>query len=157
MVFNPFPLFCAPARTDAVRVLHLIHRCAIPLPLKGKALVELPYKGKTTVTDENGTHSEVDAWILADMHSVLSEEELGGQEPTPKMIEVVTVIGYEGDNRIWNGEEYASKIVDDATTQGVGSCYVYYADTPEDRARSLQLLESFNVAFVDYFLNLFIT
>ena len=43
-------LFALPrARTRCV--LHLIHRCAVPLPLQGKALIELPYKGKTTIVE----------------------------------------------------------------------------------------------------------
>ena len=35
-------------------VLHLIHRYAVPPPLKGKALIELPYKGKTTIGERAG-------------------------------------------------------------------------------------------------------
>lgn len=85
-------------------------------------------------------------WYSAADHRPLSDEEMGGQEPVAKMVEKVTVVGYEGENRVWDASKQLSS---DATTQGSGSCYVYYADTPEDQARSLTLLEAFNVAFVD--------
>ena len=94
--------------------------------------------------EENG----VVTWYRVDNHKALTEEELGDAEPTPKVEERRDVIGYEGENRVWDKEskEYLSV---DSTTQGVGSCYVYYADSPEDQARSLELLKSLTVAFVD--------
>jgi len=94
--------------------------------------------------------NEVTTWYNAETHSPLTVEE--NETPIAKMKEVVTVIGFEGENRIWedaNAWEEQSQLSLDATTQGSGSCYVYYADTPEDQARSLKLLEAMNVAFVD--------
>lgn len=85
-------------------------------------------------------------WYNIDNYAVVTEEELGGSVPKKKMETVVTVTGYEGENRVWGENQMISP---DATTQGSGSCYVYYADTPEDMERSLKLLEAFNVAFVD--------
>lgn len=102
------------------------------------------YQGKVIDTDENGVTSTVDAWFYADNHSVCTLE--AGESPTKKKETIHVVIGYEGENRIWNGEGIG--LSTDATTQGSGSCYVYYADTPEDRARSLKLLQAFKVAFV---------
>ena len=70
-------------------------------------------------------------------------------ESTPvKRVEIIeTVIGYEGENRIWaDGNMYLST---DTTTQGSGSCYVFYSETPEDEARSLALLDTMKIAFVD--------
>ncbi len=87
---------------------------------------------------------QIIAWYNSDSHSVFQLNE--GETPKLKKEEIVTVIGYEGDNRVWSGNDQISV---DATTQGGGSCYVYYADTPEDQARSLALLEALNVAFVD--------
>lgn len=98
------------------------------------------YKVETTVDGSTTT-----TWYEAESHSVFALEE--GETPNPKMDTVVTVLGYEGENRIWDKDE--SLLSTDATTQGSGSCYVYYADTPEDQARSLKLLEAFNVAFVN--------
>lgn len=82
-------------------------------------------------------------WYDAESHA---EYDVGDATPMEKMTEVVTVIGYEGENRVWDESKGLST---DATTQGSGSCYVYYADTPEDQARSLKLLEAFKVAFSD--------
>ena len=96
------------------------------------------------VKKENG--ADVITWYNVDNHSIVTTEELAGASPLPKMETVVTVTGFEGENRVWSENQLLSV---DSTTQGSGSCYVYYADTPEDQARSLRLLEAFNVAFVD--------
>ncbi|MBQ5327638.1 MAG: hypothetical protein J6J15_00455 [Oscillospiraceae bacterium] len=107
------------------------------------------YQGQyVTGVDEEGNEILEDAWFRADTHARLSESDLNGKEPVLKSEEVITVIGYEGENRIWDTED-KSYITIDATTQGNGSCYVYYADTPEDQARSLELLKSLKVAFID--------
>lgn len=72
-----------------------------------------------------------------------------------------TIIGYEGVNRIWTDEQLAdyTPIVKDeegndvpigtSTTQGGGSCYVFYADSPQDQSRFLELLKSMKVVFID--------
>lgn len=98
------------------------------------------YKKETTAEDGTVTVT----WYDAETHTVFALEE--GEEPRQKVEDVTTVVGYEGENRIWQNNQLLTA---DSTTQGSGSCYVYYADTPEDQARSLKLLESFNVAFVD--------
>ena len=77
---------------------------------------------------------------------MVTTDTMGDVTPLPKMDTIVTVTGYEGANRVWEENQLLSV---DSTTQGSGSCYVYYADTPEDQARSLRLLEAMNVAFVD--------
>lgn len=113
------------------------------------------YQGKRTIyheiQNEDGSVSVeeeiVDAWYKAANHALMTEEELGGKTPIGKYDEIVTVIGYEGENRVWDSAD-KDYLTTDATTQGSGSCYVFYADTPEDQASSLELLESFNVAFV---------
>ncbi len=95
-------------------------------------------------TDESG--NTVTIWYSASTHSEITEEDLNGAVPIAKMQEIEHVLGFEGENRVWGDNTLMST---DATTQGSGSCYVYYADTPEDQARSLRLLEAFKVAFVD--------
>ena len=102
------------------------------------------YKGETE--DEEG--NEVEVWKKAETHETLTDEDLGGAEPIAKMETITTVIGYEGENRVWDSDSHTGLRIN-STTQGAGSCYVYYADTPEDQARSLKLLEAMNVAFVD--------
>ena len=86
----------------------------------------------------------VTTWYNSTNHSEVPLAE--GETPTKKVIEVEVVIGYEGENRVW--DENAGLSIN-STTQGSGSCYVYYADSPEDQARSLKLLQSMRVAFVD--------
>lgn len=58
------------------------------------------------------------------------------------------VVGYNGVNRVWDTTESAY-IDSESTTQGAGSCYVFYASSPEDQNKSLQLLEHFRIAFID--------
>ena len=59
------------------------------------------------------------------------------------------IIRYDGANRIWGRVPSTDTIyTTESTSQGGGSCYIYYADTPEDMARSLDLLDSMKVAFV---------
>lgn len=105
------------------------------------------YKIETTNNGETVT-----TWYNADSHATVTLEDGEEKKIKNKMTEVITVIGYEGENRVWedaNAWESNSQLSLDSTTQGSGSCYVYYADTPEDQARSLKLLESMNVAFID--------
>lgn len=97
-----------------------------------------------TVTTEDGT--ETTEWYNAENHSVFELAE--GESPTLKKEIIITVIGYKGENRVWDAEN-DQFLSTDSTTQGSGSCYVYYADNPEDQERSLKLLESLNVAFID--------
>lgn len=70
-------------------------------------------------------------------------------EPTPLMRENVTVIGYEGENRIWNTDDDKLFMSTDSTTQGNGSCYVFYAEDVAQQENSLRLLSNLRVAFVD--------
>ena len=105
------------------------------------------YWGSYTVTDDNGNTSNEEGYIYLKNHTPATISE--GDQVQEKLETVVTVYGYEGENRVWSDGTYGNMLSTDATTQGSGSCYVYYADTPEDQARSLKLLEAFNVAFVD--------
>ena len=66
------------------------------------------------------------------------------------------IVSYDGVNRVW-GATGEAVLTTDSTTQGGGSCYIYYADTPEDMARSLDLLNAMKVAFVDSAGNLLAT
>ena len=89
-------------------------------------------------------------WYNAGTQTELTADEMTMLDPENKAVkkqkEITIVSGYEGVNRIWKEGELID--IEDPTTQGSGSCYVYYADTPEDQARSLKLLESLKVAFV---------
>lgn len=115
-----------------------------------------------TAQAEDGTNQtytldlyQVDNGGTTVWHDAFTHEEVtleAGETPSLKKEEVVIVVGYEGENRIWSEEEPWDENANlslDSTSQGSGSCYVYYADTPEDQARSLDLLKAMNVAFVD--------
>lgn len=67
--------------------------------------------------------------------------------PAEKYETLVTVTGYSGVNRVWNEED--ALLTEDSTTQGAGSCYVFYADTPEDQARFTRVLNAMSVVFTD--------
>ncbi len=58
------------------------------------------------------------------------------------------VVGYSGVNRVWDEDESAF-IDGDSTTQGAGSCYTFYASSPEDQEKAIELLQYLRVAFVD--------
>ena len=119
--------------------------------------VEL-YSLTRTVKGENGedlvdTHrlyKKGDTWYTDIVHE---EFELNaGETPTKIMVEVETVIGYEGDNRVWDEYDPNDSNIGlnvNKTTQGSGSCYVFYFETPEERDRSLTLLKALTVVFMD--------
>lgn len=83
-------------------------------------------------------------WYLAETHEEYTADP--ANPPKKKVNVIENVIGYEGENRVWEDNAFLSI---DSNTQGSGSCYVYYYNTPEDRERSLTLLSAMNVAFVD--------
>ncbi len=58
-------------------------------------------------------------------------------------------IGYSGSNRIWEDDDPNLPALGTSTSQGSGSCYVFYPSSPEDQKQSLELLRAMCVAFVD--------
>lgn len=115
-------------------------------------MIRVGYSMIEDVETENGT-VETTVWYNADNDSVLdTDDNLKEQNVViePKMVDVV--VGYEGENRIW--EDFQDQIDagiipdEDYTTQGAGSSYVFYAN-PTDQTRILDLLKSFAVVFVD--------
>ncbi len=59
------------------------------------------------------------------------------------------VTGYSGVNRIWEEDNPGLPVLGESTSQGSGSCYIFYPETPEDQAQALQVLSAMRVAFVD--------
>ncbi|MBQ6878161.1 MAG: hypothetical protein IJO22_07175 [Oscillospiraceae bacterium] len=86
------------------------------------------------------------AWFKVDDNTIFPLYESDG-EPTPVIVTIRDIIGYEGENRVWDSENLVSADMI-STTQGTGSCYVYYIDSPEDHERSLGMLKAMEVAFV---------
>lgn len=61
----------------------------------------------------------------------------------------ITVNGFESSNRVdgnYNGMLYEGEI---STTQGSGSCYIFYASNPEEAENTLKMLSYLRLAFVD--------
>ena len=118
-------------------------------------------KQKKTINNEDGTTSEVEVevWYFADTHAPVyaTTTDKDGNEvqtPTrgesisisgiPKVNVVSVVIGFEGENRVWTDWE-KENLTADSTTQGSGSCYVFYADNPTDQENILKLLSNFSI------------
>ena len=67
---------------------------------------------------------------------------------TPEKKQDKIPIGYSGANRIWTEEELEGMSESERrTTQGSGSCYIYYAD-PSELSQINQILSALKVAFV---------
>lgn len=85
----------------------------------------------------------------ADGNIILDEND----QPVLEQLYEDRVVGYEGVNRVWEelDDPLAGIIPDGAisTTQGSGSCYVFYPQSPEDQEQSLELLSAMHVAFVN--------
>ncbi len=102
-----------------------------------------------SVTETYDLYQKDGTWYNAATHGEFVFKDYGLSEdtqPREKYVDVEYVVGYEGENRVWDGS-YGLSV--NSTTQGSGSCYVFYADTPEDQAKSLTLLASMKIAFVD--------
>ncbi|MBQ4547436.1 MAG: hypothetical protein IJA17_09845 [Oscillospiraceae bacterium] len=110
------------------------------------------YYGTKTVENEDGTTSQEEALFFEGTNTEFIMEE--GETIRRKMNVITTVLGYEGENRVWGENE---SLPTGSTTQGSGSCYVFYADNPEDQVQSLQILDNLRVAFIDEYGSLLAT
>jgi len=62
------------------------------------------------------------------------------------------VVGFRGENRIWEDWETLLEngyIAEDATTQGTGSCFIFYADTPAEQAKLMEMMHAFTITFIN--------
>lgn len=86
---------------------------------------------------------------------VENNEEVPAEEvQNPEAVYTEVIVGYEGENRVWSEEALALMaekgfLEKDPTTQGSGSCFVFYADSQSEQAKLLEMLDSFTVAFID--------
>ena len=84
-----------------------------------------------------------------------TEDEVPEEElQNPQIVYTDLVIGYEGENRVWSEDALAIMaekgfLEEDPTTQGGGSCFVFYADSMSEQSKLLEMLECFTVAFID--------
>lgn len=82
--------------------------------------------------------------------SQLAEDNGVAVSATPKKEIKTNIIGYDGVNRVWTDDQMAEFTGEGtSTTQGGGSCYVFYANSESDQKRFLDLLTAMNVIFID--------
>ncbi len=68
---------------------------------------------------------------------------------------VDVVVGFAGENRVWENWDEIDKMMTEGmidanfSTQGSGSCYVFYAENEADQVRILDMLKAFTVAFLN--------
>lgn len=103
------------------------------------------------VTLDVYTKDEGVTWYSADEHEVV---DVGTAEPIPKTTTTKKPIGYEGVNRVWDelddpGSDYSQMLGGTSISQGSGSCYIYYPESPTDQSQSKRLLDAITIAFVD--------
>lgn len=113
----------------------------------------------------------VDFWIRTNVQNSLLvlegevetvEEEMLDADGNPVLddngnkVTQTKVVGYGGVNRVWSEMDekgvsglYGIPEHGISTTQGSGSCYVFYADNPETESQSLNMLRAMRVAFVN--------
>ena len=106
--------------------------------------------GEGDIKNEVDVYKKDEKWFYVSTMGEVSSEDMGDQIPKEKFTPVI--VGYEGENRIWEDWRELLEggyIEQDATTQGAGSCFVFYADTPTEQAKIMEMLEAFNVAFID--------
>lgn len=74
-------------------------------------------------------------------------DEYGNEVSGNNLVEIYedVVVGYEGANRVWDDAALSKN----STTQGNGSCYIFYADSPQDQQQSLEILKAMSVVFID--------
>ncbi|MBQ2729860.1 MAG: hypothetical protein IJF69_03715 [Clostridia bacterium] len=88
--------------------------------------------------------------VITETVEVLDEE--GNpliDEDTGLPVTETIVKGYSGANRIWEDDDPELPVLGDSTSQGSGSCYIFYPETPEDQVQALEMLSAMRVAFID--------
>ena len=89
-------------------------------------------------------------WYFYGSEEEVSSDLLSQGSKTVKQEKRVT--GFRGENRIWEDWEALLEngyIAEDATTQGAGSCFVFYADTPAEQAKLMEMMHAFTITFLD--------
>ena len=152
--------------TDPVRAYLTLEGKVLYAERQVRSTVEAPDGTKydaftATFTVEGKENTEIvyqkagsaDYWYKDNGEEYSFTEQYGQLNPqyTPRMETIDVVIGYDGVNRVWDDEQMAQyeDIEGTSTTQGGGSCYTFYASTPADQSRFLELLGSMRVAFID--------
>jgi len=119
------------------------------------ATYEKVYWAELLGPDENGNYYVNDTEeLLTENHEVTA----GTPALEPKMVEDFEVIGYESANRIWTEGDWEEDWGNNppyleegelSATQGSGSCYIFYSDSPEAYERAKELLSNLKLVFLD--------
>lgn len=107
-----------------------------------------------TATDTYGM--AIDFWVRTNSANslltlegeMITQDIVVGQDQDGNDIIQTVVVGYKGANRVWEENDPDLPIYGTSATQGSGSCYVFYPESPEDQDQSLKLLEAMCVAFL---------
>ena len=89
-------------------------------------------------------------WYFYGGDTEVSSDLLNQGSKTVKQEKKVT--GFRGENRIWEDWETLLEngyIAEDATTQGTGSCFIFYADTPAEQAKLMEMMHAFTITFIN--------
>lgn len=130
---------------DANKEMRDVYTATVTLGSEKMEVETFERYGQYYVKDDNGREVELSQYIKNSYGTSPSNVTY-----TPKITQQQVVSGYEGTNRIWNDEQMAPFAGEaTSTTQGGGSCYIFYADNEADQKRFLQLLDSMRVVFVD--------
>lgn len=88
--------------------------------------------------------------VVTERVQVLDDEGNPVLDEEGAVIYETVVLGYSGENRIWEkGDPELPLPAESSTSQGSGSCYIFYPETPEDHAQALEMLSAMRVAFID--------
>ncbi len=101
-------------------------------------------------TDENGNVVTDDSGNTVYENVVVDDTEkpITDSDVSIKKDSYEVVIGFESSNR-YDGDYTFTEGSEISATQGSGSCFVFYADTPEDSAAAMEMLGQLKLAFMD--------
>lgn len=104
-----------------------------------------------TVMEDQEIYKKSDTWYFYSSGAPIPEDASvpANAESEENKLKTREITGYVGANRIWTEEELETMSeMEYRTTQGMGSCYTFYAD-PGEIGQILDILKALKVAFVD--------
>ncbi len=87
-------------------------------------------------------------WYYSSDQGEVPAELLSQGEPVQKIYTKEVPYGYEGEDRIWSDSDSLS-ITGTNSTQGSGSCFVFYTKSADEEIKSVKILSNLKVVFVD--------
>lgn len=108
--------------------------------------------GNTTeeITVYRSVSSRAVAYITDDNGAETPTERLVTKEDVQQKFDIeIEVVGFGSSNRV--DEDYGGMLLEGelSPTQGSGSCYIFYANNPDEAANTLKMLSYLKFAFVD--------